>query len=182
MKGQKLSPLEERFKLLAYYDDVKPSVTSMAEFITINTACTLFEKSSGCKLHRDPTSGKCKFLPLGRWRGLLEQEDIPLNYMVLTDSLDMVGVELKATWAQTKKVNGDIIQTRVTNTVNSWKSGKFMDMTSRPWSINSYALSKVWFKCHSVDLRVTDINSITSKVKRWLFQDQLEKNRRNGPP
>ena len=49
----------------------------------------------------------------------LDQEDIPLNYMVLTDSLDMVGVELKATWAQTKKVNGDIIQNRVTNTVNS---------------------------------------------------------------
>ena len=160
---------------MAYCDDVKPSVTSMAEFITINTACSLFEKSSGCQLHRDPASRKCKFLPLGRWRGVLEQEDIPLNYMVMTDSLDMVGVELKATWAQTKKANGDIIQTRVTNTVNSWKSGKFMDMTSRPWSINSYALSKVWFKCHSVDLRVADINSISSKVKSWLFQDQLEK-------
>jgi hypothetical protein len=170
-----LPPLEERFKLMAYCDDVKPSVTSMAEFFTIDKACSLFEKSSGCKLHRDPSSGKCKFLPLGRWRGLLEQEDIPLNYMVLTDSLDMVGVELKATWAQTKKANGDIIQTRVSNTINSWKSGKFMDISSRPWSLNSYALSKVWFRCHTVDLRVSDINSVTSKVKSWLFQDQLEK-------
>ena len=41
--------------------------------------------------------------------------------------------------------------------------------------INSFVLSKVWFKCHSVDLRVADINSISSKVKSWLFQDQLEK-------
>ena len=50
-----------------------------------------------------------------------------------------------------------------------------MDISSRPRSLNSYALSKVWFRCHSVDLRVSDINSVTSKVKSWLFQDQLEK-------
>ena len=121
-----LAPLEERFKLIAYSDDVKPSVTSMAEFFTVDKACSLFEKSSGCKLHRDPASLKCKFLALGRWRGVLEQEDIPLNYMVLSDSLEMVGVELKATWSQTRKVNGDIIQARVSSIINAWKSGKFM--------------------------------------------------------
>ena len=105
----------------------------------------------------------------------MEQEDIPLNYMVLSDSLEMVGVELKATWAQTRKVNGDIIQTRVNTTVNAWKSGKFMNLTCRPWSLNTFALSKVWFKCHTVDLRVSDITCISSKIKSWLFQDQLEK-------
>ena len=55
-----LPPLEERFKLMAYCDDVKPSITSMAEFLTVDNACSLFEKSSGCKLHRDPSTGKCK--------------------------------------------------------------------------------------------------------------------------
>ena len=129
-----LPQLEECFKLMAYCDDVKPSVTSMAEFSTIDTACSLFERSSGCKLHRDPTAGKCKFLALGRWKGTLQQEDIPLRYLVLSDSLEMVGVELKSSWIQTRKVNGDIVQSRVSNTVNSWKSGKFMDLTSRPWS------------------------------------------------
>ena len=115
----------------------------MSEFITIDTACSLFEKSSGCKLHRDLLADKCKFLALGRWRGVLEQEDIPLDYMKLSESLEMVGVELKATWSQTRKVNGDSIQSKVTAVVNSWKAGKFMDMTSRPWSLNTYALSKV---------------------------------------
>ena len=170
-----LPPLEDRFKLMAYCDDVKPSVTSMSEFLTIDKACSLFENSSGCKLHRDPASGKCKFLPLSRWKGTLQQEDIPLRYMTISDSLDMVGVVLKSTWVQTRKANGEIVQARVSNTVNAWKSGKFMDLTSRPWSLNSYALSKVWFKCHTVDLRITDITNLTSKVKSWLFQDQLEK-------
>ena len=50
-----------------------------------------------------------------------------------------------------------------------------MDLICRPWSVNTYALSKVWFKCHTVDLRVLDISSISSKVKSWMFQDQLEK-------
>ena len=98
-----------------------------------------------------------------------------MNYMVLSDSLEMVGVELKASWVQTRKANGDIIQARISNLIGSWKSGKFMDLTNRPWSLNTFALSKVWFKCHTVDLRALDINSINSKIKSWLFQDQLEK-------
>ena len=177
LQGEKMpmAPLEERFIVMAYCDDIKPSVSSMSEFITVDKACSLFELSSGCKLHRDPASMKCKFLALGRWRGVLEQEDIPMNYMVLSDTLDMVGVQLKATWSQSRKVNGDMIQKKVSQIINSWKSGKFMNLTSRPWSLNTYALTKVWNKCHTVDLRVCDINSITSKVKSWLFQDQLEK-------
>ena len=108
-------------------------------------------------------------------RGTLQQEDIPLRYMVLSESLEMVGVELKASWLQTRKANGDIIQNRLSNIVNVWKSGKFMDLSCKPWSLNTYALTKVWFRCHTVDLRVSDISSVTSKVKSWLFQDHLEK-------
>ena len=87
----------------------------------------------------------------------------------------MVGVELRATWVQTRKSNGDIIQQRVANTINSWRGGKFMDLTMRPWSVNAYVLSKVWFRCGSVDLREGDINTINSSVKSWLYADLLEK-------
>ena len=52
-------------------------------------------------------------------------------------------VELKAMWTQTRKANWDIVQTRVANTINAWKSGKFMDLSSRQWSLNSDALTKV---------------------------------------
>ena len=50
-----------------------------------------------------------------------------------------------------------------------------MDLSCRPWSLNNFALSKVWFRCHTVDLRMIDITKVTSNVKSWLFQDQLEK-------
>ena len=98
--------LEERYKVIGYADDVKPAITGMDEFILVDKAMALFEKASGCQLHRDPATKKCKFLPLARWRGTLQQEDIPCCYMSISDHLDMIGVELRATWTQTRKHNG----------------------------------------------------------------------------
>ena len=56
-----LPRLEERFRLMAYCDDVKPAITTMAEFFTVDKASSLFEKSSGCRLHRDPSAGNVNF-------------------------------------------------------------------------------------------------------------------------
>ena len=92
----------ETYKLMAYVDDVKPSVTSMQEFKLIDQGSALFEAASGCILHRDPASGKVKFLPLGRWRGTLTQEDLPVPYIALSEHLDMVGVKLKASYLHTR--------------------------------------------------------------------------------
>lgn len=101
-------PVEERYTVIGYADDVKPAITCMEEFGLVDTAMALFEKASGCKLHRDPVTPKCKFLPLARWIGILEQADIPCPYMTISDDLDMLGVELRATWSQTRKANEDI--------------------------------------------------------------------------
>ena len=147
----------------------------MSEFSLLDQGYLLFEKASGCILHRDPTSGKVKFLPLGRWKGTLTQEDLPVHYIALSDHLDMVWVQLRATHTQTRKCNGDVLQERVTSTINPWRGGKFMEITQRGHSVNNYCLSKVWFKAASIDLRVLDIAKITSSVKSWIYADQLEK-------
>ena len=77
-----LPDLQQRYKVVAYADDVKPSITSMHEFNLVNQACALLERASGVKLHRDPAAGKVKFLALCRWHGVLTQEDIPQQYIV----------------------------------------------------------------------------------------------------
>ena len=115
--------ISETYKLIGI-DDVKPAITSMAEFSLVDQGSLLFEKASGCILHRDPTSGKIKFLPLGRWKGTLTIEDLPVKYIALSDHLDMVGVQLRATHTQTRKSNGDLIQERVKNTINPWRGGE----------------------------------------------------------
>ena len=86
---------------------------------------------------------------------------------------DWSRVELRATWTQTRKINGDSVQDKVSMVIGSWRSGKFMPLTMRPTSINSYGLSKVWFRCCSVDLRVADIMSRNSSVKSWLYADKM---------
>ena len=170
-----LPPIEQRYKLIGYADDNKPAITTMEEFLIVDKSLATFESASGCKLHRDPLNKKCKFLPLGRWRTSLQQADIPCDYMTISDHLDMVGVTLMASWTKTRKANGDALQLTVQNKVRPWKAGKFMPVTQRGWSINSYAYSKVWFRSKCVDLRVCDINSITSSCKSWLYQDMLAK-------
>ena len=167
--------ISEQYKLIGYIDDVKPAISCMAEFSLVDRGALIFEKASGCILHRDPASGKVKFLPLGRWKGTLTKEDLPVQYIALSDHLDMVGVQLQATHTKTRKMNGDNVQERVKNTINPWKSGKFMPLTQRGHSVNNFCLSKVWFKTASIDLRVLDITKITSLVKSWVFADQLEK-------
>ena len=146
----------------------------MNEFTIVDKGSSLFEAASGCILHRDPTTGRVKFIPLGRWRGTLQQEDLPVNYVAISEHLDMVGVQLKATFTQTRKMNGDALQDKVSKVVGPWKGGKFMSLTMRPFSLNTYCCSKLWFRCGSLELRVGDIKKITSVMKSWLFADQLE--------
>ena len=122
----------------------------------------LFEMASGCILHRDPTSGKVKFLSLGKLKGTLKQEDLPVNYVVLSDHLDMVEGELRASHVQTRKQSGDLIQERARSTINPWRGGKFMTITQRGLSVKNYCLSKIWFRTASLDLRAMDITKITT--------------------
>ena len=173
--GAPPQPVSERYIVRGYADDVKPSVANMSEFELVDKAASLFERSSGCVLHRDPTLGKFKVLPLGRWRQTLQQEDIRFPYLQLCSSLSMVGVELTASWQSTRKLNNDEIQERVQSRLASWKSGTFLPLICRPFSINTYCLSKVWFRTSCVDLRVLDITAITSKVKSYCYQDLFQK-------
>ena len=173
--GTPPAPLTEKYKVFGYADYVKPAVTTMQEFSLVDKAAKLFELSSGCILHRNPVTGKCKVLPLGRWRRSLQQEDIPFPYMKICDTLSMVGVELTASWQSTRKINNDELQKKVQNCIGSWKSGKFMPLVCRPFSINTYCTSKIWFRTGSVDLRVADVTAITSKLKSYCYQDMFQK-------
>ena len=50
-----------------------------------------------------------------------------------------------------------------------------MPLTRRPHSLNCYALSKLWHRCTTIDLRVGDISFINKQAKSWLYADLLEK-------
>ena len=72
-------------------------------------------------------------------------------------------------------MDGDLLVDSVKNTMGPWKGGKFMPLSKRCHSVNTYCLPKVWLKCGSMNLRVGDINKITSNVKSWMYADQLVK-------
>ena len=108
-----LPALETRYKVQGYLDVCKPAITSLNEFVVVDEACKLFELASGCKLHRNPASNKCKFLALGKWRNKLAQDEIPLPYLKLTDNLDYLGCKLYANYGETRSTNGQILKQKI---------------------------------------------------------------------
>ena len=166
-----LPVLKETFKFMAYCDDVKPAITSINEFFIADHGAALFEGAAGTRLHRDLSSNKCKFLALGKWRQELSQDMIPTPYMKLTDTLDMVGVQLCANWSETRRKNGESVRHKIQKLIGCWRSGKFLPLTQRPFSANTYALSKIWFRTGCVNLRESDFKVVNSSVKKWLYAD-----------
>ena len=142
LEGQgPLKAQEERYTVKGYADDIKPVVKSMEEFIMIDRIIDKFEMASGCAVHRDPTQDKCKMLLLGKWKNL-KQEDFSVDYIKISDHLDMLGFTLMATFSKTRKNNGDAVQGKFKNTIGPWRAGRFMVITER--SLNMYALPKIW--------------------------------------
>ena len=82
----------------------------------------------------------------------------------------MLGVELRSSWTLTRKINGETLQSRIENTISQWKSGTFMLLNMRRWSLNSTR-----FRTHSMDIRIQDVKKITSLVKSWLYAYQFSK-------
>ena len=72
--------VESRLSLIGFVDDIKAILRTMHEFKILDQIISLFEKSSGSRLHRDPATRKCQLLALGRWSNW-KQSNSPLDYM-----------------------------------------------------------------------------------------------------
>ena len=79
--------------------------------------------------------------------------------------MDILGVKLYARYASTRAENGEILVKKVSDIINRWKSGKFLPLTDRPKSVNTFALSKLWYRAAAIDFKNGDIEKIESKIK-----------------
>ena len=167
-------PITSKFTLAGYIDDLKTGISNLSEFEMADKAIGLFEASSGCALHRSFQSGKCSVLRLGSWRKL-KQEDIPVPYMKISDSLCFLGVQLAQTSSRTRQLNGEALIEKVKNTINSFKAGRFCPLTFRPHLSNSLVISKIIYRASAINLRRKDTNQIQSMIKSFVSQDLLLK-------
>ena len=149
--------MKEKYILISYADDLKPSVTSLKEIVTCISECAKLEGASRVQLHRDPESGKVKILPLGRWRKTLSQGDIPYDFVKISDHLDCVGVQLYSNYSTTRQVNGADLVEKVAKIINPWRSGRFMALLDNAHVVNSNVLSKIWYKCGTILPQSQDI-------------------------
>ena len=50
---RRLPVKEPKYTVIGFCDDIKPAITSSEEFEIVNQGTLLYEKASGCRLHRD---------------------------------------------------------------------------------------------------------------------------------
>ena len=67
----------------------------------------------------------------------LERENIPVQYVVLSEHLDRVGVKLCADYRDSRALNGEDLQERIHRIIGPWKGGKFMPLSQRSHSLNT---------------------------------------------
>ena len=112
----------------------------MDEFKILDQIISLFEKSSGSRLHRDPATRKCQLLALGRWSNW-KQSNSPLDYMSVVQELNILGVKMTRSSVTSRNVNGEELVKRVRDTINGFKAGRFLPLVSKPWIANCYVMS-----------------------------------------
>ena len=50
-----------------------------------------------------------------------------------------------------------------------------MPLNLRPHSVNTFAISKLMYRCNTIDLRIGDIKVFNKVVKSFLYADLIEK-------
>ena len=92
-----------------------------------------------------------------------------------TEVADSPDIGWKSAFSKLAVNQDDELQSRVQKCIGSWKSGKFLPLVCRPFSLNTYCSSKIWFRTSSVDMRAGDILAITSRLKAYCYQDLFQK-------
>ena len=97
----------------------------------------------------------------------------PLQHLKLSDHLDMLSVQLTASYTMARKVNCYLLVSIIKNSTDKWKSGKFLPLASQPWCVNMHIFSKLWFCTSCLELRIVDCTKVMSAAKSWIYQPLL---------
>jgi hypothetical protein len=170
-----LPRVKERFSALSHADDLKIGIVKIDEIMIVVEQCRELVQSSGVRLHRSADSGKCKLLPVGSWVNNVSQEDIPFDFICLTDTIICVGVRLCSNYFLSRTKNNDLVTEKINILTNIWRSGRHMGLVDRAHALNSKILAKIWHQASSLPIRNQDTDNITRIVKGWLLADCYNK-------
>ena len=168
---ERMIPVEKKTTIIGYVDDLNPVITKVEEFNVCHSYLILFERASGCKFHRDPSSQKCKITPLGEWKEWLNQETVPLPFLLVSDHLEVLGVKIFESWSKTRHTAGNELKQKIKHIRDSWRRGRFYDFLLRPHVVNTYLFSNIWHKASAINLLCSDMNKMQSEGNDYVFTD-----------
>ena len=165
-----LTPLRKTERIIGFVDDACPVVTTREEFFIVDSCLKFFELSSGCKFHRNPTTQKCKITLFGSWKRRFKQDNIPLQFLQITDHLEISSVKLYENWRTSQRENGLKIVQKIKLVADRWKGGRFYDFLLRPHNVNTYLFSNIWYVASVIDLQLGHLDDIQKKGNQYIFR------------
>ena len=166
-----LKPVEKVVKVVGFVDDACPVVTSEEEFTIVDQCLQLFEACSGCKFHRNPSTQKCKITLYGSWKRKYNQNNIPLPFLQITNHVEILGILLYESWRTSQRENGSKILKKVKLVADKWKGGRFYDFLLRPYIVNTYLFSNIWYSAGVIDLQLGHLDDIQKRGNQYVHSD-----------
>ena len=73
---------------------------------------------------------------IGKYKEL-KQSDIPVDYISVVEEINFLGVTIAKTTCKSRTLNGELLLEKTTKSINSFKAGRNMPMTSKPFAANT---------------------------------------------
>ena len=139
----------------------------------------MFEVSSCCKLHIDPSTNKCKLLPLARWKRSLEQKDIPIPCLKIIDHLDYLGYNHYANFSATRCENGEILKLWINSIrILNWHKTKKCHQVSTRLKVAKISFETKTHYCLNL-IKVCFVLSVMDMADNLILTPWLTKNTKN---
>ena len=158
-------------KILQYADDTTICVTTYGSIKEVFNVLKVFEEAAGARINKDKTEG----LWIGSWKNF---EPTILNYTAginwTSKHVKFLGIYVGNNQDYLNQLNTDATIEDIKTNLKFWR-GKYLSKKGIVRVINTYVLSKLWYKTEVINLLQTQIKTIEDAIFSTIWNGKLAK-------
>ena len=169
LEGIKISNFKQ--KDTDYMDDTQIMSSDPQDLVVFNQVMVKFEAQSGAILSRDK---KTKILGLGSWQGRTEWP-AEVSWIKSVSQLKVLGFVFCPKYSETLKCSWENVFRGFQKTLYSWESRLLFTLQQRVFTVNTFALSKLWYTAQVLPLPIATARKFESVVSSFVFRGRHER-------
>ena len=168
IKGYKLDTYE--LKVGQYADDLTVCISELTSLDELFKVMGKYEHASNSKLNVSKTKG----LWVGKWSN---RSDKPKDLNWYNDKVELLGVfvgnrKTKLQYKQLCNINFEEIKNKINSKINFWRGNK-LSIKGKIRVVNSFILSKLYYRLEVVDIPVVTIKEIETLLFAFIWSNKI---------